>query len=558
MTITAPSSHPITETRHPIATPRTTAEVLVDGLVAHGVDTVFGIPGVQTYPLFEALGNASDTIDLITPRHEQTCAYMALGYAQSTGRLGVCSVVPGPGILNASAGLLTAMGTSTPVLALTGEIPSDYLGRGFGHVHEMPDQLATLRGVTKHAELLLDPENAATVLAESIRTALQGRPGPTAIATPWDVLPRQVRVDDVAPLEISRPAVDSRDIDAAAALIATARAPMILVGGGAREAGPQVRALAETCGAPVVAFRGGKGVVGDSSPYGFTCADGLARWPDTDLVIIVGSRAELLWFRWPTPDVDVPRVVIDIDPAVHTRLHPTVAITADARDATADLVDRLNAGGRQRVDRTTEFAAIKRRTRSEITEWLQPHADHLAAIRRAVPTDGYLVDEVSQMGFAACFGFPVGAPRHFITTGHQSTLGYGFPTALGVKAAHRDSVVVSVTGDGGFQFAIAELATAVQYRLGVVVVVFDNAAFGNVKADQIRRYGHAVGADLHNPDFAAVAIAYGAQGVRAESPEELEAAITAAAGRDVPTVVVVPMPLSTEITPWRYLMRTTA
>lgn len=116
---------------------------------------------------------------------------MALGYAQSTGRLGVCSVVPGPGILNASAGLLTAMGTSTPVLALTGEIPSDYLGRGFGHVHEMPDQLATLRGVTKHAELLLDPENAATVLAVSIRTALQGRPGPTAIATPWDVLPRR-------------------------------------------------------------------------------------------------------------------------------------------------------------------------------------------------------------------------------------------------------------------------------------------------------------------------------------------------------------------------------
>lgn len=533
---------------------RTAGEALVDGLIEHGVDTVFGIPGVQTYPLFEALGKAGDDIELITPRHEQTCAYMALGYAQSTGRLGVCAVVPGPGVLNASAGLLTALGTSTPVLALTGEIPTDYMGKGFGHVHEMPDQLATLRGFSKHADNVLHPSDAKHALAQSIHSALEGRPGPAVVATPWDVLPREALVTPVTPHEITRPLVDPSAIASAAALIKTARNPMILVGGGARSATAQVRALAELIGAPVVAFRGGKGVVAESSAYGFTCADGYDRWADTDLVITIGTRAELLWFRWPTPEVDVPRINIDIDPTGHTRLQPTVAITADAQDATAGLVSRLREDGVESTDRTAEFAALKAAKRAEIDTWLQPHRDYLAAIRRALPDDGYFVDEVSQIGFSSCFSFPVDEPRRFITTGSQSNLGYGFPTSLGVKAAHRDSTVVSVTGDGGFQFAIAELATAVQYRLGVVVVVFDNSAYGNVKADQTRIYQHPVGADLVNPDFVALAQAYGAHGCRAESPEALAQAVTEAAGRDLPTVVVVPMPLSTEVSPWRYLM----
>ena len=234
-------------------------------------------------------------------------------------------------------------------------------------------------------------------------------------------------------------------------------------------------------------------------------------------------------------------------------MQPTVAVTADSRDAVRLLLEVLSASSERPADRAAEFTSLRETKRDEIDQWLQPHRDYLAAIRRALPRDGYFVDDVSQIGFSSYFSFPVDDPRHFITYGYQGNLGYGFPTALGVKAAHRDSAVVSVTGDGGFQFAIQELATAVQYELGVVVVVFDNSAYGNVKADQARIYGDTVVSNLVNPDFVALAHAYGARGYVAESPRALEVAVDGiTSGR--PTVVVVPMPLSTEVSPWPYLM----
>ncbi|WP_280227478.1 thiamine pyrophosphate-dependent enzyme [Nocardia farcinica] len=532
----------------------TAGAALVDGLLDHGVDTVFGIPGVQTYELFEALGRAGDRIELISARHEQACAYMAMGYAQSTGRLGVCSVVPGPGILNAAAGLLTARGTNSPVLCLTGEIPTDFMGKGFGHLHEMPDQLTTLRSFVKSADNVLHPSEAKQVLARAIRAAREGRPGPAVVATPWNVLTQSAPVAPAVPLDIVQPAVDPSAVAAAAELIATARHPMILVGGGARGAVAEINALATLLQAPVVAHRSGKGIVDEAAPLGFTCAEGFARWLDCDLVLTIGTRAELLWFRWPKKPAAVPSINIDIDPTGHTRLQPTVAITADAAAATAALLDALVAAGVHRPDRTAEFTELKAAIRAEIDAYLQPHRDYLAAIRRALPRDGFFVEEVSQIGFASYFSFPVSAPRQFVTCGYQGNLGYGFPTALGVKAAHRDRAVVAVSGDGGFQFGIQELATAVQHRLGVAVVVFDNAAFGNVKADQERIYGRAVGSELRNPDFVAVARAYGAHGCRVDAPEDLERAVAAAVDRDLPSVIVVPMPLEPGVAPWRYLM----
>ncbi|MGV9712822.1 thiamine pyrophosphate-dependent enzyme [Gordonia sp. NPDC003424] len=545
--ITDPALHLDEPMRH------TAGEALVDGLLDHGVDTVFGIPGVQTYELFEALGRASDRIELIGARHEQACAYMALGYAQSTGLLGVCTVVPGPGVLNASSGLLTARGTSTPLLCLTSEIPTEYMGKDFGHLHEMPDQLATLATFVKSATNVIAPADAKPALAQAIHDAFAGRPGPVAVATPWDVLTQDSPVTPVVPIPVRRPDVDFAAVDDALELIRAARNPMILVGGGARHAATEIRTLAAAMQAPVIANRSGKGIVGEDSPFGFNSADGYEMWGHTDLVITVGTRAELLWFRWPANRAHVPSVSIDIDPSAHSRLSSTVSITADSRDAVGVLVSRLSAEPIESVSRTEEFERIKAAKRREMDAWLQPHRDHLAAIRRALPRDGFFVDEVSQVGFSSYFSFPVDAPRQFITCGHQGNLGYGFPTALGVKAAHRDSAVVSVTGDGGFQFGIQELATAVQHRLGVVVVVFDNSAYGNVKADQTRIYDNAVGSTLHNPDFVALARAYGAHGETVTTSDGLERAVRDGIARDLPTVVVVPMPLSTEVSPWRYL-----
>ncbi|WP_432511482.1 thiamine pyrophosphate-dependent enzyme [Kineococcus sp. SYSU DK001] len=536
----------------PTARTRTTAEAFVEQLIAQGVDTVFGIPGVQTYPLFDALARVRDQIEVVVPRHEQACAYMAMGYAQSTGRPGVCSVVPGPGILNAAAGLLTAAGTSTPVVCLTGEVPTPYMGRGLGHVHEMPDQLGTLRSFLKHAENVLHPAQAGARLAEAFAQATSGRPGPVAVAAPWDVLGASAPVPEpTTPHTHPAPQVAAGDLAAAADLLRAARNPMIMVGSGARGAAEEVRRLAELLQAPVVSLRGGRGVVANSHPLGFTCAEGFTRWADTDLLLSIGTRRELEWFRWPDRPAGLRTVNVDIDPRQQARLRPDVGLTGDAAQVTRGLLDVLGpeAG---RPDRTGEFARARAGKRAEIAR-LKPHADHLAAIRAALPADGFFVEEVSQVGFSSYFAFDVEEPRRFITSGHQSTLGFGFPTALGVKAAHRTSPVVSVTGDGGFQFALQELATAVQFGLGVVTVVFDNGAYGNVRADQQRLFGRPFASDLRNPDLLALARSFGAEAVQAQDPDALGDAVEAALAKDLPTVVHVPMPLDMDRSPWPFL-----
>lgn len=534
------------------ATPRvrTTGEALVDGLVAHDVDTVFGIPGVQTYPVFDAL--AASGLRLFTPRHEQAAAYMAFGYAQSTGRTGVFSVVPGPGVLNASAAMLTALGTSTPLVGLTGEIPSDYVGRGLGHLHEMADQLGTARGFTKWTRAVRRPAEAPDAVADAFHAARSGRPGPALVAAPWDVLAQSAPVPECMVRRVDTPLLDDASLAAAASALAGARNPMIMVGSGAHEAADGIRRLAAFLQAPVVSNRGGRGIADSDDALGFSCAEGFERWADTDVLLAIGTRQELVWFRWPDRPAGLTVINIDIDPLQHVRLTPEIAITADASEAVAAL-ERLLADGAPRASRAVEFAAAKAGVAGR-TSTLQPHMDYLAAIADALPREGYFVEEICQMGFSSYFGLPVHEPRHFITAGYQGTLGFGYPTALGVKAAHRDAPVVSVNGDGGFGFGLAELATAVQYGLGVVAIVFDNEAYGNVKADQERLYGRPSGSTLRNPDWVALAESFGARGYRAEGPAALRAVLDEAIERDEPAVIAVPMPLDVAASPWPFLM----
>lgn len=533
----------------------TTAEAIVATLAEHGVDTVFALPGVQTYALFEALRASQPPMRVIGARHEQTAAYMAFGYAQATGRLGVYSVVPGPGVLNSSAALVSAHGASQPVLCLTSDVPARFRGRGLGHLHELPDQLATLRTITKWAENVDHPSQASELTAAAIRAATGGRPRATALATPWDVLAASGPYQLTNTRPPATPDIDSARIERAAELISAARNPMIMVGSGAREAGRQVRELAEFLQAPVVSFRGGRGVLSDEHPLGFTCATGFERWPDTDVVIGIGSRMELMWFRWPGRRPDLRVVTVDIDPEQVIRLDPDEAIVADSAQGVDALLARLRATTVAAADRTDEFAKIKQAKDAE-TRDVGPELDYLRAIRDTLPRDGYFVEEICQVGFTSYFGFPVYEPRHFITCGHQGTLGFGYPTALGVQAAHPDKAVVSVAGDGGFLFAASELSTAVQYNLPVVAIVFANGAYGNVKLDQERLFGagHAFGADLHVPDFAALAVSFGAAGYRADSPADLSARLSEALQARRPALIEVRCELGVGASPWKYLM----
>jgi acetolactate synthase-1/2/3 large subunit len=247
-------------------------------------------------------------------------------------------------------------------------------------------------------------------------------------------------------------------------------------------------------------------------------------------------------------------ILIDIDPVQAVRLEPDVAIVADAREAAAALAVELARRAGAAPDRSVEFRAAKEHAASQFRD-VGADLDYLAAIRAALPADGFFVEEICQAGFASYFGFPVHAPRQFVTCGHQGTLGFGYPTSLGVKAAFPDRAVVSIAGDGGFMFGIQELATAVQHDLGVVAVVFNNNAFGNVLLDQRRLFeGRDVGARLHNPDFAAVAEAFGAAGYTVRSPEGLEVALTKALADGRPAVIEVKTTIGGTATPWKYLM----
>jgi len=530
-------------------------EAIVDALLRHGVEHVFGIPGVQTYGLFDALQRAGGRIRTIGARHEQTTAYMAFGYAKASGREGVYSVVPGPGVLNTAAALCSAYGASAPLLCVTGQVPSEYIGSGKGHLHELPDQLGTLRSITKWAARVAHPAEAPRLVAEAFTQMRVGRPQPVALEMPWEVFTQRAPVQPIDPPAVyPKPGIDTELIARAADLLAKARNPMIMTGSGAHHAAAEVRALAELLQAPAVPWRGGRGVVAEDTPLGLNCASGYQRWPDTDVVIGIGSRMELQWFRWPAPARPPEIVLIDIDPAQMARLRPRVGLVADARDATAALVAELERRGHRAASRHEEFEALKRRTR-EATQEVQPHLAYLQAIRSALPRDGYFVEEICQTGFSSYFGLPVYEPRHFVTCGYQGTLGFGYPTALGVKVAQPDKAVVSIAGDGGFMFGVQELATAVQYGISVVSVVFDNGAFGNVMRDQEQRFdGRVIGSRLHNPDFVRLAESFGVAAWRAGSPDELGKLLRRAIELDRPALIHVPVERSAEVSPWKYLM----
>lgn len=534
--------------------PLTTGQAIARTLARRGIDTVFGIPGAHTYAFIDALHECRDRIRFIVTRHEQGAGYMAYGYAKSTGRIGAFTCVPGPGVLNASAALCTAYGANAPVLCITGNIQSFNIGRGRGILHELPDQLAILRGLTKWSERINHPSEAPAVLAEAFRQLTGGRVRPVAVEVPWDVFAMKAAVDlDVPVVPPPSPEPDAEEIARAVALLKGAKNPMITVGGGALDAGAEVMELARLLQAPVTAHRSGRGIVGEDTAYGFSCGSGYRTWLATDVLLGIGSRLELQYLRWRRIPDGVRVIRIDIDPTEMVRLKPDVGIVADAKRGARALADALAGALGGRASREEEFRAIKRAAREEFQK-VQPQMAYLDAIREVLPRDGFFVEEISQVGFASRFGFPVYEPRTFVTGGYQDNVGFGFMTALGVKVAHPGRPVVSVTGDGGFLFGVQELATAVQHGIGLVTVVFNNSSYGNVLRDQRNAFGgREIGAALSNPDFVRLAEDFGLAGARAGNPAQLRAALEQAFARSGPTLIEVPCERGSEASPWPFL-----
>ena len=536
-------------------TTMTGGEAIVSGLVAHGVDTVFGLPGAQVYGLFDAFHQAQ--LKVIGARHEQACGYMAFGYARSSGRPGVFSVVPGPGVLNAGAAMLTAFGSNEPVLCLTGQVPTQCLGRGRGHLHEMPDQLATLRTFVKWAERIEYPGVAPTLVARAFQEMRSGRRGPVALEMPWDVFTLRAETALAKVFDPFPPPQPDRDrVREAATLVTASKRPMIFVGSGAIDAREEILELAEMIDAPVVPFRSGRGIVSNAHELGLTMAAAYKLWPQIDLMIGIGTRMELpaSSFRWPFQPQGLKSIRIDIDPAEMRRLTPDVAVVSDAKAGTRDLLAAVSkAGYRKTSGRRGAITEATAAAQQEIQK-VQPQMAYLNILREVLPSNAIVTDELSQVGFASWYGFPVYEPRTFITSGYQGTLGSGFPTALGAKVANPDRPVVAITGDGGFMFGVAELATAVQFNIGVVTLVFNNNSYGNVRRDQRTRFdGRVVASDLVNPDFVKLAESFGVAASRVTSPDHFRPALERALAAGAPYLIAIEIPKDSETTPWTFI-----
>ncbi len=515
----------------------TTAEAVIESLLAHGIDTLFALPGVHNDPLFDAAHKASDRVRVIHPRHEQTAAYMALGAALVTGRPQAFAVVPGPGILNASAALLLARAMGAPVIALVGQIPSFAIDQGHGHLHEIHDQIGLLRHIVKSGERIRSPAEASHRVALAVEAAMSGRTGPVALECAIDVWGQAAEVALTAPLPVVPPCADPDAIAAAAAILAGAKRPLIVVGGGALDAGPEVRAVAELLHAPVSSFRRGRGTIPTAHPLAVSFTEGHALWKTADAVLAIGTRLYWQQSNWGVDDA-LPIVRLDIDPDEIGRFRkPACGLLGDAAVTLRALLPALKG----RWQPNPELPAV-RAAFADRLDRQQPPMAFLRAIRSALPDDGIYVEDVTQVGFASRLAFPVPGPRLFLSPGYQDTLGWGYGAALGAAAAAPNRKIVLVSGDGGFMFQAAELATAMHHKLPVVAVVFDDGAFGNVKRIQAQGYGNRlIASDLTNPDFVRFAESFGMAAFKATSPEGLEHALRKAFALNAPALVHVPV-----------------
>ena len=525
----------------------TGAQALVRQLVAEGVDTVFALPGVQIMAAFDALHEYKDDIRLVHVRHEQATTYMADGYARVTGKVGVAMAVPGPGAINAGSGLGTAYATSSPVLLISGQIESRSLGREEGQLHEVEDQLDVFRPLTKWNHRVTRVEEIPGAVHEAFRHLKTGRPRPVELEIPPDTLAATGEAETIPAEDYPPQAADAGDVERAASILASAERPAIMVGGGARisGAGDEVLALADFLQAPVMGTQDSKGVISEDNPFyvGTNYANvGPADvvLPDSDVLLAIGTR---LLFR-EMPVGDLPRIVhIDIDPDEIGRNLPTeLGIVADARTASAQLLDALRESGQPRTSGAERIAGFRSDFASRMRSLVPEQARIIEDMRAALPDDAIVVSGVTNIGYWSNIFYEVRQPQTYITSGYFGTLGYAFPTALGAQVGRPDRKVVALCGDGGFMYSPQELSSALRHGINAVAVVFNNGAFGASEWDQTHRYGgNYIGTDLHNPDFVRLAESFGAVGMRTE-PEGFGELLEVALNTDAPVLLEVVVP----------------
>ena len=527
----------------------TTAQALVRSLVREGVEVVFGLPGVQIMDVYDAFYHEPG-IRLITTRHEQTAAYMADGYSRSTGKIGAALVVPGPGLLNAAAGIGTAYASSSPVLLLAGQVESYNIGKGAGAVHEVVDQLDVVKNITKWRSTIMEPGEAPEAVHEAMKQLQTGRPRPVALEIPSDVLAQSSDVDLLEPEVFAKESPPPDAIEQALSILSRAERPIIWAGGGinSADANDELTRLAETLNAAVIVTAEGKGAIAENhpnyvGPYYYSHGPGHRVVPQSDAILAVGTRLHFFnpvsWSFKP----EQPIIHVDADPEELGRNWPEeISICADAKLALQALLKGM--AGRTNASRWTaaEIAQHRARDYEDTTAKAPDQVRIIESIRAALDDDAVLVSGISSIGYWCHLAFPVLAPRSYVNTSYFATLGYAFPTGLGAKVGNPDRQVVTVTGDGGFMYALPDLATAVQEGINTVTVVFNDGALGaSLRDQQVRYKGRVIGTRMQNPDFVETARAFGAEGVRLEHYDQLGPALGDALKMDKPVIIDCPI-----------------
>jgi acetolactate synthase-1/2/3 large subunit len=518
---------------------RTGADVLIEQLERHGVRHVFGMPGSHSTAIYDAIGRRG-SIATILARNEQAGAFMADGYARVTGRPGVVCTTAGPGATNALTGVAEAWADSIPILLTSGQVNAADLDRECGNYHEI-DLEAIFSPVTKWCGTVRRGGQIPAMVGQAFQAMTTGRPRPAALFLPQDLMRCECKetVGEIGFAPAPTPTVPGDAIDRAASVLADARRPIILAGGGAlwAGAGAELRLVAERLGAPVVTTLNGKGIIDERDPISLGHARSVrarTALPHADAMLAVGCRfTEVLtdWRRMPVPKL---LVQIDLDADQIGMNHPVaVGIVADARAALAALGDRLpHRGGESGWGRLLDQARSARHPRPE---WL------IDTLREELPEDVPVFTDACEMGYRMQADWPSYGPRGFFYPSNYITLGWAFSAAVGAAVAREGRPVVSVSGDGGFVMTAQELATAVRYNLRVIALVHNDATYGAIKNIQDRVHeGRYLDVDLNNPDFRALAAAFGVPGFRASTAEELRSAIRTCLAQDGPGLIEVP------------------
>lgn len=537
----------------------TGGQVAVQSLVDSGVRDVFGIPGVHTLHIYDALIGRGDITHYIA-RHEQGAGFMADGYARASGRPGVALVITGPGVLNALTPVAEAFADSSPVLLLSSQVDTRLADRERGTLHELTDQLATSRPVTQWNRRLNTLPEIRRGITEAMSYFATRRPRPIHLEIPTDIQAATAEAADLGadlpPLPALRP--DPAKVQTLADRLAKAENPVIYAGGGTQRAGELglIAALAEKLGAPVILTSNGKGSLPEDHPLclgNHSPEKGTQDWlRESDLILAIGTHfSSMNTGNWGVAFPAASLVHIDVDAAEIGKNYPvSLGIVADAVETISDLFRAL-PDGFERSGRSAKAAERVKAIRAEALEraragqgwgsmtWEYPY---LMAIRSALGRDGILVNDMTVPTYAATRHFPVYQPRTFLFPRVLGTLGFALPAAIGAKVAHPDRRVVALAGDGGFMYTCQELSIAVQYKLPVPLVLVNSNSYGVVKRNQMAQFKRSFAVDLVNPDFKKMADAFGARAAGVENAEELGRELDKAFAAHGPTVIEITKP----------------